>query len=178
MVRSGCWTCFIPGVVDGTIYKYHIESHAKGIVVNKADPFATRYEVPPRTASMIWDALRKDIADRIGVGAAVDRLVGHLRGQLKERGGLILLDGMDEVPEADRRRRCLVQAIGDFVGQIQDVWHGWPAPESSQRLFLMKVGRICPRHNCRMSCLLADPQAIHAGHDRLRQLAGLHRSAR
>ncbi len=51
---SGIWETFIPGLGDGTIYKYHITSHHHGYQVEKGDPFAVRWELPPRTASVVW----------------------------------------------------------------------------------------------------------------------------
>ncbi|NMQ21332.1 hypothetical protein E4P82_20285 [Candidatus Competibacter phosphatis] len=41
--------------------------------------------------------------------------VDWLRHELRERGGLLLLDGLDEVPEAERRRKQVKQAVEDFV---------------------------------------------------------------
>jgi 1,4-alpha-glucan branching enzyme len=52
--ESGIWEGFIPGVGPGTLYKYHVISQHGGYVVDKADPFAWRSEVPPRTASVAW----------------------------------------------------------------------------------------------------------------------------
>jgi len=52
---SGIWSGFIPGVAQGVRYKYHIVSRYHGHTAEKADPFAFRYEVPPRTASVVWD---------------------------------------------------------------------------------------------------------------------------
>jgi 1,4-alpha-glucan branching enzyme len=52
---SGIWEGFIPGVSPGAIYKYHIVSRHAGYTVNKADPFAFYAELPPRTASVVWD---------------------------------------------------------------------------------------------------------------------------
>jgi 1,4-alpha-glucan branching enzyme len=52
---SGIWEGFVPGLEQGTVYKYHIESRVNGYKVDKADPFGFRAETPPRTASMVWD---------------------------------------------------------------------------------------------------------------------------
>lgn len=54
--QSGVWEGFIPGVGKGTVYKYHVVSHHHGYEVEKADPFALAYEVPPKTASVVWDS--------------------------------------------------------------------------------------------------------------------------
>jgi len=52
---SGVWEGFIPGVGKGTIYKYHIVSRYAGFEVDKGDPFAFYWEIPPNTASRVWD---------------------------------------------------------------------------------------------------------------------------
>ncbi|HMD78850.1 MAG TPA: 1,4-alpha-glucan branching protein GlgB, partial [Nitrososphaerales archaeon] len=51
---SGIWEGFVPGIGNGTLYKYHIISKFNDYTVDKGDPFAKRWEVPPRTASMVW----------------------------------------------------------------------------------------------------------------------------
>jgi 1,4-alpha-glucan branching enzyme len=53
--QSGIWEGFIPGVRKGAAYKYHIQSRFNGYRVDKADPFALFNEVPPKTASIVWD---------------------------------------------------------------------------------------------------------------------------
>ncbi len=53
--QSGIWEGFIPGVGRGNNYKYHIRSRFNGYRVDKADPFAGFCEVPPKTASIVWD---------------------------------------------------------------------------------------------------------------------------
>ena len=52
---SGLWEAFVPGVARGAVYKYHVRSRLAGYRVDKADPFAVRQEVPPRTGSVVWD---------------------------------------------------------------------------------------------------------------------------
>ncbi len=51
--NSGIWEGFIPGVAAGALYKYQIVSHHNGHEAQKADPFAFRSELPPRTASVV-----------------------------------------------------------------------------------------------------------------------------
>ncbi len=53
--NSGIWERFIPGIGKGQIYKYHIVSRGNGYRVDKADPFAFFCELPPKTASVVWD---------------------------------------------------------------------------------------------------------------------------
>ena len=52
---SGIWEGFIPGVGQGTVYKYFVVSRYNGYTVEKSDPFALHCEVPPKTASVVWD---------------------------------------------------------------------------------------------------------------------------
>jgi 1,4-alpha-glucan branching enzyme len=52
---SGIWEGFIPGITQGETYKFHIGSRFNVYRVDKADPFATYSEVPPKTASRVWD---------------------------------------------------------------------------------------------------------------------------
>ena len=52
---SGIWEGFVPGVTKGALYKYHIDSRYGGHRVEKTDPFAFYNEVPPKTASIVWD---------------------------------------------------------------------------------------------------------------------------
>src|SRR5262249_32766288 len=49
------WEGFLPGVGPVDCYKYHITSRYHGYRVDKADPFAFRSEVPPKTGSIVWD---------------------------------------------------------------------------------------------------------------------------
>jgi 1,4-alpha-glucan branching enzyme len=50
---SGLWEAEIPGVEHGHRYKYAIRTE-RGDLLQKADPFARRAELPPATASVAW----------------------------------------------------------------------------------------------------------------------------
>jgi 1,4-alpha-glucan branching enzyme len=52
---SGIWEGFIPGVERGTMYKYQVRSRYQGYRMDKLDPYGFYFEVPPRTASIVWD---------------------------------------------------------------------------------------------------------------------------
>ena len=54
-MARGIWEGFIPNVQKGDKYKYKIHSNNNGIMTEKADPFASRCEHPPKTASVVWD---------------------------------------------------------------------------------------------------------------------------
>ena len=51
--NSGIWEGFMPGVLKGDLYKFHINSKHKGYRVQKADPFAFASETAPKTASIV-----------------------------------------------------------------------------------------------------------------------------
>ena len=53
LVPSGVWELFVPGVADGDGYKFEVRTH-EGHLLHKADPYARRFEVPPKTASVVW----------------------------------------------------------------------------------------------------------------------------
>ena len=52
---SGIWQGFLPGLGKGELYKFHIRSRFGGYRVDKTDPFSIFNEVPPKTASIVWD---------------------------------------------------------------------------------------------------------------------------
>ena len=53
LVPAGIWEIFIPELTDGTCYKFEIRTPA-GHLLQKVDPYARRFEVPPNTASITW----------------------------------------------------------------------------------------------------------------------------
>ena len=56
-VGGGVWELFIPGLKDGELYKYSIDSRMGEIF--KADPYAVMVEVPPDTSSIVYKSSYK-----------------------------------------------------------------------------------------------------------------------
>ncbi len=52
--NSGIWEGFIPGVAKGDMYKFLVKGF-DGLEVEKGDPYAKRWEHPPKTACIVWD---------------------------------------------------------------------------------------------------------------------------
>jgi len=52
---AGIWTCFIPNLQQGSLYKYSIVSKYNNFHTEKADPYAFATELVPQTASRIWE---------------------------------------------------------------------------------------------------------------------------
>ena len=55
---SGVWEIFIPDVGHGDTYKFRITT-VNGYQIDKADPMARHSEVPPSTASIVWESTYK-----------------------------------------------------------------------------------------------------------------------
>ena len=53
--QSGIWEGFFHDIGKGALYKYRIVSRFNGYRVDKADPLSIFNEVPPKTASIVWD---------------------------------------------------------------------------------------------------------------------------
>ncbi|MHB8352680.1 MAG: 1,4-alpha-glucan branching enzyme, partial [Thermoplasmata archaeon] len=53
--QSGIFEGVVPSARPGELFKFHIRSRFGGYEVDKADPFAFRTELPPGTASYVWD---------------------------------------------------------------------------------------------------------------------------
>ncbi len=52
---SGVWEAFVPGMKDGDLYKYAVDSRYKGYRSARADPYAFYAETRPGTASIVFD---------------------------------------------------------------------------------------------------------------------------
>src|SRR3954464_8867808 len=53
--EAGVWQATVGSAKQGSVYKYRIVSRQGGYRVDKADPYAFRSEMPPRTGSVVWD---------------------------------------------------------------------------------------------------------------------------
>ncbi len=51
---SGIWETFIPGLSEGEIYKFAVQSKS-GDLLEKADPYAFYSEIRPKSASIVYD---------------------------------------------------------------------------------------------------------------------------
>jgi len=51
-IPSGIWELFVPGLKTGETYKFCV-TDAHGTQIDKADPYGTASELPPRTASIV-----------------------------------------------------------------------------------------------------------------------------
>jgi formylglycine-generating enzyme required for sulfatase activity len=71
-------------------------------------------DVSQGTAKMVWDFIA-DRLDKHQLGG----YKGHLETHLRREGGMILFDGLDEVPDAARQRERVKEAIADFARSFE-----------------------------------------------------------
>ena len=113
---SGIWEGFVPEVSPGAVYKYHIVSRHAGYSVDKADPFAFYAELPPRTASVVWDlSYEWDDAEWMKTRARANALDAPM--SIYE----VHLGSWRRVPEEHNRSltyRELAHSLGDYVTEM------------------------------------------------------------
>jgi formylglycine-generating enzyme required for sulfatase activity len=62
------------------------------------------------TVAHLWTFIEQELEN-----ITIEEYAPYLKNELLNKGGLILLDGLDEVPEAERRREQVKQAVESFV---------------------------------------------------------------
>jgi 1,4-alpha-glucan branching enzyme len=78
--ECGVWELFVPGVGEGALYKYEIKGLRGELLPLKADPYGSRAEHPPHTASIVHN---------LGVAHRDDAGWVACRGELNGRGAPI-----------------------------------------------------------------------------------------
>ena len=68
------------------------------------------------TAPSLWGFLKQTL-----VAGELEEFVPELRRELSRGSALVLLDGLDEVPEAESRRQAICQAVEEFRKQFPQV---------------------------------------------------------
>ena len=77
--------------------------------------FAAQLPTPGTQDDLLWHFLTQRL------GASLEGFAPLLRQHLLEEGGLLILDGLDEVPEAQRQRELVKAAISHFRRQFPRV---------------------------------------------------------
>jgi 1,4-alpha-glucan branching enzyme len=111
--QSGIWEGFIPGLGRGDLYKYHVNSRYNGYSVDKTDPFAIYRQVPPDTASRIWD-----LQYEWGDGDWMEKRHGHNSLASPQSIYEVHLGSWARVPEEDNRvltYREIARKLTDYV---------------------------------------------------------------
>ena len=71
LTPNGIWELFVPGLGEGTLYKYAVKQHHR--TIEKSDPYGFAAELPPRTASMVTDLDRYHWTDSQWMASRADR---------------------------------------------------------------------------------------------------------
>ncbi len=53
--ETGVWGGFIPGIGQGSLYKFAVKPRNGDFILEKADPYGFASEMRPRTASIVWN---------------------------------------------------------------------------------------------------------------------------
>ena len=115
---NGVWELFIPGLGEGTLYKYEIKTHYQNYIVTKADPVGFASEMRPKNASVVWDidkhqwqddAWMAGRAERQGVRAPISIYELHLGSWRRKNGWewLTYRDLIDELIPYVKEMRCV-----------------------------------------------------------------------
>lgn len=113
---SGIWEGFIPGMSEGSVYKYHIVSRYNDYRVDKADPIAFCSETPPKTASVV-----RTLSHDWGDGEWMEKR--HVQNSLKSPYSIyeVHLGSWRRVPEDGNRPldyRELATELVDYVVEM------------------------------------------------------------
>ena len=110
-IPSGFWELFIPGLGEGTLYKYQIRHQDE--VFEKSDPFGFGAEVPPRTASKVVDLDRYRWHD-------ADWMAQRRGDQLAGAAAVVLRGPPGQLEAARRRPLALAELprVGPPVGRV------------------------------------------------------------
>ena len=113
---SGIWEGFIPGISKGAVYKYHIVSHQNNFRGDKADPIGLLHEMPPRTASVVWD-LDYQWSDQAWMRQRAEKNSLHAPMSIYE----VHLGSWMRVPEDDNRSlsyREIAPKLAEYVRRM------------------------------------------------------------
>ena len=113
---SGIFEGVVRAARPGALYKYRIVSRVDGYVVDKADPFAFRDELPPGTASVVAD-LTYPWRDAEWMARRRERLARDAPVSIYE----VHLGSWRRVPEEDRRSLSYDEAADRLVDHVREM---------------------------------------------------------
>jgi 1,4-alpha-glucan branching enzyme len=117
LVPSGVWELFVPELTPGDCYKFEIRTDS-GALLEKADPYARLFEVPPRSASVIWEDRGYQwtdadwMRDRAAAGSWHDRPVSVYE---------VHLGSWRRVPDEDRRYLTYREMADTLVPYVREM---------------------------------------------------------
>ena len=114
---TGVWEIFLPGLHQGTVYKFEVKSRHKGYLAQKADPYAFFSELRPKSASVVWDLDKYSWADKEWMQARAGRNWFEAPVSIYE----IHLGSWRRVPEEDGRWLTYRELADSLVPYVKEM---------------------------------------------------------
>ncbi|MBF0324643.1 MAG: 1,4-alpha-glucan branching protein GlgB [Alphaproteobacteria bacterium] len=114
---AGVWELFIPGLAAGTIYKFELVDAGGALLPLKADPYGHYAEVPPKTASVVWDLAPREWSDGAWMQGQAARNDRHAPISILE----VHLGSWRRVPEDGNRPLSYVEMAEQLVDYVRDM---------------------------------------------------------
>ncbi|HTH17060.1 MAG TPA: 1,4-alpha-glucan branching protein GlgB [Magnetospirillum sp.] len=116
-VEAGVWEIFIPGLSNGALYKYELVGPHGNLLPLKADPYGHYAEMPPRTASVVWDLADRDWQDSDWMARQQSRNDRHAPVSIYE----VHLASWRRVPEEDNRSLTYLELADQLSEYVRDL---------------------------------------------------------
>jgi 1,4-alpha-glucan branching enzyme len=114
---AGVWEIFIPGIGHGTHYKYEIIGRGGVLLPLKSDPYGYHAEVPPKTASVVWDLQPRDWQDGEWMASQKERNQRHAPISVYE----VHLGSWRRVPEEGNRSLTYIELADELATYVRDM---------------------------------------------------------
>ncbi|CAA7625648.1 1,4-alpha-glucan branching enzyme [Candidatus Terasakiella magnetica] len=115
--HAGVWEIFIPGLGHGTLYKFEIVARGGVLQPLKADPYGHFAEVPPKTASVVWEMSDRDWQDGEWMTRQQSRNTRHAPISIYE----VHLGSWRRVPEDGNRSLSYLEAAEQLADYVADL---------------------------------------------------------
>jgi len=115
--HAGVWEIFIPGLGQGTVYKFEIRARGGVILPLKADPYGHWAELPPKTASVVWELAARDWRDGEWMRSQRQRNDRHSPMSIYE----VHLGSWRRVPEDGNRPLSYLEMADQLAAYVADM---------------------------------------------------------
>ncbi|MBI2236425.1 MAG: 1,4-alpha-glucan branching protein GlgB [Magnetospirillum sp.] len=115
--EAGVWEIFVPGQGQGVHYKYEIVGIGGRLLPLKSDPYGHFAEVPPKTASVVWELGERDWADGDWMARQSARNDRHAPISIYE----VHLGSWRRVPEEGGRPLTYLEMADQLADYVRDM---------------------------------------------------------
>jgi len=115
--EAGLWEIFIPGLGHGAVYKFEIIARGGMLLPLKADPYGHFAEIPPKTASVVWEMAPRDWRDGDWMRGQQGRNDRHSPISIYE----VHLGSWRRVPEDGNRPLSYGEMAGQLASYVADL---------------------------------------------------------